>query len=171
MAHTRFYDIPVYRVSRDRYYADRERFVEETMYPPGTHQAEMAKDFHSRNPDARVLYADHLQRIYGGCWEFNEIIGYIRLHFLGSQVRGEYFGVSTKRVVRTRKKMLEWKTWKLAPEIDLPHPSSDGEIFQALMRYVLDCKKELKGRYVDTELFERLGPYVRWSDFVKDTLV
>lgn len=86
MARTRFYDLPVYRISRDLYYADRERYVEEAMYPPGTNQADMAKAFHSRNSDSRSRYADHLERIYGGCWEFNEIIGYIRLHFLGFQV-------------------------------------------------------------------------------------
>lgn len=73
-------------------------------------------------------------------------------------------------MVRTQKKTLEWKTWKLALEINIPYPSSDGEIFRALMKYVLECKKELKGCYVDSELFEKLGPYVRWSDFVKDSM-
>ena len=40
---------------------------------------------------------------FGGAWKYNEIIGYIRLHFLGNQIRGEYWGVKAMCQVRTRR--------------------------------------------------------------------
>jgi hypothetical protein len=59
--------------------------------------------------DRKIRFLDHLEMRYGGPWNFNEIIGFIRLHFLGSQIRGEYFAVTdltgsfcTKRNVRNR---------------------------------------------------------------------
>ena len=88
--------------------------------------------------------------------------GYIRLHFVGMQVRGEYWSTGAKRTVRTRKKIFEWKTWKLAPETDIPVEADSAEIFRFVLEHVAQCRSELKGRFVDTESLERLGPYLNW---------
>ena len=45
----------------------------------------------------RCNMQEHYYQKYGP-WYFNEIIGYLRLHFLGSQVRGEYFGSKKKKL-------------------------------------------------------------------------
>jgi hypothetical protein len=63
----------------------------------------------------------HANRVYGGQWIYNEIIGFVRLYFDGSQVLGAYFRTSAKRISKTRKKTFEWIAHKLAPEVELPY--------------------------------------------------
>jgi hypothetical protein len=93
---------------------------------------------------------------------YNEIVGYIRLHFLGSQVRGEYIGVRKKRIVRTRTKIVEFHTWKPAPEVEISRPTANEGIFGAALEYIALCRKELPRRYIDTELFDLIGKHVNW---------
>lgn len=104
-----------------------------------------------------------MAKTYGGCWEFNEIIGYIRLHFLGSQVRGEYFSVNKKRIVRTRTKQFEFMTWKLAPEVEIEPPYGTAEILNAIYQYIEDCRHEVRTRYIDTSKLDAIAPFVDWE--------
>jgi hypothetical protein len=121
------------------------------------------KEFYEKNPDTKSYFKNHLINRYGGAWNFNEIKGYIRLHFLETQIRGEYWGVNAKRIIRTRKKIFEFKDWKLAPEIEI-HPESDSmSIYSKILEYLDDCRKELKGRYIDMHNLITIGPYVDWK--------
>jgi hypothetical protein len=138
------------------------------MYPKSNPYSDAIRDQHKKDPGLKIAFKDHLSQVYGGSWRYNEIIGYIRLHFLGSQIRGEYFGVRSKRIVRTRKKVLEYKTWKLAVEMDIPGDSTNEQILKLIREYIDDCRKELKGRHIDSELIEIIGPYVDWRRFWLD---
>ena len=93
-----FFDVPVYRLARKRYEDELEKSINKAMCP---HEMEQA--FYEQNPKRAMAFRDDMQKIYGGCWDYNEIIGYIKMHFLGSQIRGEYFGVKAKRIVKTRR--------------------------------------------------------------------
>lgn len=152
-----FFDVPVYRLPEKKYYEAMAAYVDRTMHPDGRR-----REFYKRNPELARPFKEHLQAVYGGEWIFNEIIGYIRLHFFGSDIRGEYFSVKTKRVVRTRRKVLEWKTHKLAPEVWLSKDVTNAEIAAAIREYLADCKRRLPGRYIDTEIIDRISPYVDW---------
>lgn len=138
-----FFDVPVYRIPEGQYNRERDAYIEANL---------------NQNADIR----DHFWRSYGGCWQFNEIIGYIRLHFLGSQVRGEYFGVNKKRIVRTRTRTFEHLTHKLAPEVDILQPLTSESILAAVREYLENCKKELPLRHIDTVLFEVIAEHVDW---------
>lgn len=157
-----FYDIPVYRLPEKRYYRERDEYIEGVLFPKDSPDSQSLRQGEAANPNCNIAIRDHLQHSYGGCWTFNEIIGYVRLHLLGSQVRGEYFAVRKKRIVRTRKKLLEYRTWKLAPEVEIPFPLTSHGIYGAVLEYLADCRKRLPGRYVDTELFEVIGKHVDW---------
>ena len=157
-----FFDLPVYRLPRDKYYAAREAYVDSIVYQIGTPSEAFMRQREKDDPGFFITIRDHLIKKYGGCWRFNEIIGYVRLHFLGGQIRGEYFAVDAKRVVRTRKKTLEYKSHKLAPEVDIETPYGKPEILTAVRRYIEDCKAELPDRSIDTENFETLAPHVDW---------
>ena len=162
-----FFDIPVYRLTRDKYYLERDEYIDKTLYPMNSAYSEQLRIQDEKNPNRNDAFKNHLENYYGGCWEFNEIIGYIRLHFLGSQVRGEYFGVNKKRIIRTRKKTFEYKTWKLAPEVDITFPLSQSGILKATRDYIQDCKKELPNRYIDDSMFETLAKHINWMDCFK----
>ena len=139
--HFYLFDVPVYRLSKDRYDREREAHIDKVLYP-------------SHN----VAFRDHLERSYGGCWRFNKVIGYIRLHFLGSQVRGEYYGINRKRIVR----ILEYHTWKLAPERNVPFPITSKGVHCTVSDYLEACRAELPGRYIDTDLFEAVAKHINW---------
>ena len=158
-----FFEVPVYRLVREKYYEQRERFIEDTIdqFFPGS-----ARKLLESQRDRKINLIDHLETQYGGPWNFNEIIGFIRLHFLGSQIRGEYFAVTAKRITRTRKKIFKWQTHKLAPEISVPFEATNLEIWNLIKEYVRDCGEEVKGRYVDTECLDVLGLYVDWRSFL-----
>lgn len=152
-----FYDVPVYRLPEDNYYKDRDAYVEASMFPnPGL------REFYASNQDQAVHMQDHLQRRFGGCWQFNEIIGYIRLHFLGTQIRGEYFASNAKKIVRTRNKQFECKTWKLAPETEIPISASNPEIWRLIQDYLGACQRLLPNRTVDTSVIDTIGLHVDW---------
>lgn len=166
MSYFYFYDLPVYRLSEDLYYSARSSFVENNIFHPGFSQ-ENKRDFYKRYPNREIVFRDYLEKKYGGCWTFNEIIGYIRLHFLGSQIRGMYFSVLSKKIVRTRKKQFEWKTWKLAPEIDIEPPFGNFEILAAVREYIEDCKKEIPKRVIDTSSFDAISQFINWEGLLK----
>jgi hypothetical protein len=165
-----FFDLPVYRITEDRYYSDRAAHVERILFPPDASYSERRRADEKKNPGSLVDIRDHFEKSYGGCWRYNEIIGYIRLHFLGSQVRGEYYGVNRRRVVRTRTRQLEYRTWKLAPEMDIPRDASDSDIFDIVTEYVDACRAEVKGRFIDDSQLVALGPYMNWRELYQSGL-
>jgi hypothetical protein len=147
---TTFLDVPVYRLPLNEYDRQQKAYIEKTLDDP------ILRD--------NAAFRQHLWERYGGCWLFNEIIGYIRLHFLGSQVRGEYFAVNRKRIVRTRNRQLGYMTHKLAPEVDIEMPVTDATIEAAVRQYLQACQRQVPRRHVDLSLFEVLAPHIRWYD-------
>src|SRR4029077_5456422 len=96
-----FYDIPVYRLPAKQYYAEMDQHIDTVLFPPNDPYSGALREMERKNPNENVALRDHFYRSYGGPWQFNETIGFIRLHFLGSQIRGAYFAVKRKRIVRT----------------------------------------------------------------------
>ena len=158
-----FYDVPVYRLPADEYYRQRKRYIEDNLFPPNLPYRNELIAEDQADPKPNSFMRDHLAKSYGGMWQFNEIIGYIRLHFLGTQVRGEYYAVLRKRIVRTRQKVLEYHTWKLVPEREVWDSSSSDKIYSVILDYIEDCRSELKNRYIDSSILESIGPYVDWK--------
>ena len=155
MLHISLFDLPVYRCSRDKYETDKQTYIEKYLYA---------------YPKDSNLYKDHsiqFGRMYGGEWKYNEIIGFIGLHIMGSQIRGEYWQVRAKRIVKTRKKQFEWKTHKLAPETSLHHCKTNSEILNEIFKYVEECKKELPKRYIDDSQLYNIGSYINWKKLIK----
>jgi len=164
-----FYDVPVYRLSREKYYKGMNEYIKKQMESGSPRHIEIMKEFHMKEPNQRYAAEDSLRQFYGGSWEYNEIIGYIRLYFFGTQIRGEYWGVNSKRVVRTRKKVFEHKTWKLALEIDLHQAPDSSTIFLKIQKYLMSCQQELKGRYIDITHLMTIGPYVNWKALYEES--
>ena len=158
-----FCTLPVYRVTEEKYYKDREKYLEESLYLGC--DTELTRQFFAENPSQKTMAEEHLIFKYGGPWEFNEVIGYIKLHFVGTQIRGEYWSVEAKKIVRTRKKIFKYRTHKLATEksVDI---SSNSNIYDTVVNYIESCKKELKGRYVDDSLFLTTGKFIDWKSLI-----
>ncbi len=162
-----FYDLPVYRLPRKAYYAEREDYVEKGLAGFGSPGDSQATARNQARADNSLRVREHREREFGGCWEYNEIIGYIRLHFMFSQVRGEYYAVDKSRVVRTRAKTFENKLYKLAPPVEISAPFGNPEILTAIRSYISSCRRILRRRHIDSTLFEATAPYLHWDAFYR----
>lgn len=157
-----FYDLPVYRLGEGEYYAKAKEYTEAVAFPSGTLHGEHFRRAQRNDPAEHSLMVGQTLESYGGCWTFNEIIGYIRLHFLGTQVRGEYFAPNKKRLVRTRTRQLYFRTWKLAPEVEIELPICSESIRAAIDQYIKDCRRELPTRHIDVSVFNAINRHVDW---------
>ena len=152
-----FFDIPVYRLSCAKYEAEREASIPKEV------------DDMEEAPEAWKRLRAHYREKYGGSWQFNEIIGFIRLHVLGTQIRGEWWRVTSKRVTRTRTKHFEFRDWKITDEEDIPQRSTNAEIYALIIKYLKRAQNEkhIKRFHLDTSIFERIGPHVDWNALLK----
>lgn len=155
-----FLIIPVYRVSKEQYYLDLKNDYEKSI--PKTWNEGFIKD----HPNIIQGFKENHRSVYGGDWEFNEIVGYIKLHFLGTQIRGEYWATIPKKKVKTRRKQFEYKTHKLAAEIEIRDFTQEG-ITKAVDEYINRCKKEIKNRHLDLREFEKLKAHINWPSLYK----
>ena len=158
-----FFDIPVYRITEDKYNSECEAYIDEMLFPKDSPHIEQLRALDKADPTRNMVLRGNYWHSYGGCWQFNEVIGYIRLHFLGSQVRGEYFSVNKSRIVRTRNRTLENRTNKLAPEMEIPQPITSEGIFATVSEYLVECKKALPRRYIETEQFNAIAKHLDWN--------
>jgi hypothetical protein len=147
--------IPVYRLSEYKYFLQMEEDFENMI------SKSWDDDFRQNNPDLVENWKRSHRSSYGGCWEFNEIIGYLKLFFMGSQVRGEYWSTKPRRKVRTRKKEFEFKAHKLAADSEIWDKSNEG-ILSAIEEYLSRCNRELKNRHLDLREYESLKNHINW---------
>lgn len=162
-----FYDIPVYRLEKEKYYKELEEYKEVPLFGLNENEIKLKKEFYQKYPDRKILFEEHLNNVFGGTWEYNEIIGYIKLYFVGNQIRGEYFQIDKKRIRKTRTKHFKWETDKLVPEISFYKNQTNEEIFMNICKYLNDCKKELKNRYLDLDNFLKIGKYIDWKSLLQ----
>ena len=164
-----FLDLPVYRLPEEEYNKQRSTFIESEMKKYRIHitpsSLVTAKDLQVADDNNR----DRLWKSFGGAWRYNEIIGYVRLYLFFTQIRGQYWRVMAKRIVRNGKKnMGHWED-KLAPLTELPTSGSNKEIYDAILEHVNDCRKKLKKpkRYLDAERLTTIGSFVDWRALFK----
>ncbi len=152
-----FMALPVYRINKETYFLNMDDYIQKEMY-----STERDVDFYKNNQPLKEQYEGYLRCAYGGPWEFNEIIGFIKIYFYGTQVRGEYWAVNTQRIVKTRKKQFEYKTHKLYMEIGIKERTNEG-ILKAVRDYIEGCKSEIPRRHIDTREFETLASHINWA--------
>lgn len=167
MGNRYFLDLPIYRIAEDRYFRERETFIEKGLYSVNSEKLHSGlQSIYEANPQFADAARDRLATSYGGIWRFNEIVGYVRLYFLGTQIRGEHYGVRRNRLVRTRTKTFEFIHWKLATEVNVPNPITDEGIYRAVLEYVERCRAEFPRRHIDSEPLVVLGEHLRWRELL-----
>ena len=72
-------------------------------------------------------------------------------------------------MLEQEKKTFEYKTWKLATEIDVHREPDSISIYKKIIDYLDRCQKELKGRYIDINNLEAIGSYVDWKSLFEET--
>ncbi|MCC7495003.1 MAG: hypothetical protein IT204_21825 [Fimbriimonadaceae bacterium] len=161
-----FIDLPVYRLPREEYDAAIDEHVRQRIQGLDDADTTLTQSFLARNPHVEAQWRHAARVEFGGEWKYNEIIGFIEMHFLGRQIRGEYWQVSSKRITRTRRKLFKHQTWNLANELKIPERATNAAIYDLVKGYVAACSRALKGRYIDTSRLEQIGSYVDWVSLV-----
>jgi methionine synthase II (cobalamin-independent) len=160
---TVFLTLPVYRISQAKYYKQREEYVKNNLYSSNNEELnKLTKKVHKEQPNVKLQSQSILRKSYGGEWDFNEIIGYINLHFKGNKIKNEYWAVKAKRIVRTSKKTFEHKCHKLDIELHIAEDLDNLEILSAITSYIDTCKNELKNRHIDDSQLNKIGKFIDW---------
>jgi hypothetical protein len=161
-----FFDIPIYRVARSKYESGQRSFVQREMSADGDSNVQ---ERYRHDPTYKKFMERHFSENYGGCWRFNEIIGFIRLNFFSTQIRGEYWRVTAKRITRTRRKVFTYFGHNVTTEEEIPPRSTNRKIYSLIQKYLVRAQNErhLKKFYIDKSVFENVGPYIDWNALIK----
>jgi hypothetical protein len=165
-----FFDVPVYRLSKEEYESQQKDFIQKELKQCGGKYAEEA---YRRYPELKSKTESDLWENYGGCWLFNEIIGFIRLYFFFSEIRGEYWHTSAQKIVRTRRKVFYPKGNDFGFGECIPHGSSNVEIYKHIGMFLdrVQMGKEFKRRYVDKSVLENIGKHINWNKLIEEQFV
>jgi hypothetical protein len=106
---------------------------------------------------------------------FNEIIGYIEVHIVGSQLRADYWFTDKSRIVlgSRSKGHLTWRGKLLEKHFPPYRELGSSTIFESFRKSLQRAVGEsdrLRKRYVDFTAFDRCGPFVDWSSLIKSNL-
>lgn len=159
-----FHDLPVYRISRDRYRQELERRVADFV--------EKCTDEYTTTRSIRLVRTGISEHYWkkDGSWRFNEIVGYIRLHILGNYVGGTYFSSVNSRCAKTRTKVYLHCDEPFPAGRPVPLGVNNSEILAIINQYVGDCRKRLHRRYLDDEWLDCVGPMVDWNTIIQSSL-
>jgi hypothetical protein len=162
-----FFDVPVYRLTKEKYESEQRAFIQREMSADGNRNVQ---EMYRRHPDVKRTTENHLWESYGGSWLFNEIIGFIRLFLLSDQIRGEYFHVKAKKVVRTSRKIFGPLGIEITAPRRIPQKSSNQKIFSHIRNFLSRAQNEseLKKYYIDTSVLEYIGPHMNWNALLEE---
>lgn len=152
------FEIGIYNQSFEQFHASIEKKVQRYMddFPGrgGITREQAPKVFDEIKNRASGRYPQ---------WRYNQIIGWLQIYVLGSQVRGEYWFTEKKRIpfiVQNPALVYQGKAFELSfyPE------DSSNDIFAGVCARIDMMNKErpFKGRFIDTESFHNTGPAVNW---------
>ncbi|MEI6711876.1 MAG: hypothetical protein WCK88_07015 [bacterium] len=159
---TPFFSIPIYRCSEKQYLKELEEERERLRKFFKSSLPETLKNTYDVGPLVE-------RSLNWKCWKYNEIIGFIELYILGSQIRGSLFFIESKRI---RKDIKKKKIVYLGKVFESSiHNLYSIDIFKLLMEElnrVQISNSKLKNRYVDVSGIMKIGPHVDWKELVKN---
>lgn len=154
------FDIPVYRKTHEEFNAEINRELAKRV------ERIVSCDPQRRPPNGKTRQRLHHAVIAesGGPWQFNQIVGWLRLFVEGGKIGCHPWWIDAKRLNRKmRHKRLYLKTKSDVLGIRLRNESSN-EIYDILLKRLTKEAAEppYKKRYVDLDVFRRVGPFIDW---------
>lgn len=158
------FDIPVYLCTLERYYRDQDVFIEK-------HVRSVFEDCglsRTSAPDTLKRVEAYARTAFGGPWNFNHIVGWVRLFIEGYAVGGHLWWVDARRLSRNMRKTFYLTTSSNSLSTYFRYPTSSHIIFGQTLESLekLAKRKPLKGRYMDLSEFRRIGQFVDWHSLL-----
>lgn len=136
------FELPVYRLEEDKY------------------NQLLCEHIDNKSP----MSVEHSRKSFGGDWQYNEIIGFLRFYVSGKrQIRCEYWETDAKSKVKSRKKQFVMTSDSYCTQNF--NPSASNEDLKTVILECIDhCKEKLNKKwYVDEKLFKETFDYIDWS--------
>ena len=148
-----FFEIPIYRCSIE------------------SHTKDVEKDYQKFAENCYLMNKKDIQLFYyskiWNPWKYNEIIGYLNLYILGSQIRIDHWKVDKERYNKGIT-LKPYKYFGKCLEANVPRNLNSIEIFEFIKLKLIDLNKtEFKNRYFDLEAFSRIGNFVNWKELIE----
>jgi outer membrane lipoprotein-sorting protein len=136
------FELPVYRKNETSYLQDFETYKKTIAYS--------------------VTIDD-----FGGSWEYNEIIGYLKFYISGkTQIRVEYKETYAKRKVKTKKKTFILNSDSFC--VRAIFKNMDNLSLIKLIRECIEhCKIRLPKRYINTTFIDNTLDHTDWKSVIK----
>jgi hypothetical protein len=155
-----FFDIPIYRCPIEKHTTEMDKEKQRLLNLGLQGWGELLESYASRLEaffDSSLWYP----------WRFNEIVGWVRLYALGSQIRGEWWFVKARRIRKSKKKKLVYHSGK-AFEHHFDPDTSRNDIYEAVCSELeqLCSEKPFRNRYMDLETFHNAGPFINWRQLI-----
>jgi len=158
-----FFEIGIYSHSPEIFYQQQQEGLEQhlawlTQKSGGLTREEV--------PDSFARSEEDFLRRYGG-WRYTQAIGWIRLYILGTQIRGEIWIVTAKKISLFMNKK-KFEHYGKAFEISIYKNKSSIEIYNEINSILIVISKEepFKGHYIDLEAFRNIGPFINWHELL-----
>ena len=153
-----YFEIPVYRCDPDTH--TKEMKIKEKEFT--------VEEYKETAPISYQNILNHFHHTICYPWKYNEVIGWICLYIMGTQIRGDYYFTSAKRIgkgIRKKKFIYFGKAF----EHSLPRNLSSDEIYQELIDVLERINKNerpFKNRYIDLDSLKTIGEFVNWEKLV-----
>ena len=108
----------------------------------------------------------YLRKQYGGDWQYNEIIGFLKFYQYGAnQIRCEYWETDSPRKVKTRQKQFIQISDSYCREPFFKN-DTNANLAKTMKSAVEHCEIRLKKkkRYIDKESFNSTVDHISWNE-------
>ena len=155
MSEVHFLDIPIYRQRIEKLVGEIDK--EKLKYA---------------DIEDKATYCDVVNTFWYP-WKYNEIVGWIELFVIPTQIRGEYWWlnnnsipVEDERITKNSKKKF-YLRGKLF-ELQIYSQDTSLKIYKKLSKKIIteSKTKRFQGRYFDLHHLEALGPFVNWRELI-----
>jgi hypothetical protein len=154
-----FFEIPIYRCSEDEHNTQWQHEIDRLM--------QSVKPYKDRNPEGYKERLEYVRQLTWRQWRYAEVVGWIRLHRLDTQIRGELWFSTAKRIVRGCKAPIRWQG--KAFERTCWPSETDEEIGCAIMAQLktFAASGGFRRRYIDLECFTAIYDKIGWRRLLR----
>jgi hypothetical protein len=153
-----FFDIPIYSMNPEGYKIRIEKSLQKSR-----DGLRLKKD----NPNYEDVN-DLLRKQICIEWEYNQIIGYLKLYRLNDRIYAEVWKIDKKRMSLKLKNKV-FKYFPSYPEwnIDLKKLKTSQSIYEKLLKELPnDMTGLFKKYFLDLRLLKEIGPYIDWVELL-----
>jgi hypothetical protein len=163
----RILEIPIYRCSDEQHRKEEQERFESWIEP-----FEAGYYLGGRTPERVKIWDEHRERSYSDMttkWDFNEIVGWIRLYTWPGNIRAYLFFVKERITKVMRRKTFDTRRGNFIEMRTYPEQSNEEILVELRARILAGVAehRRLRRLYVDLGVLDVLGPHIDWIGLTK----